>query len=278
MALENAPKPIDITVIEFWIKVENEVILCSYEICTTEPSFVSLPIIFARTGDSIQSTQQVSAIRWHRWPTIVQQCESSGHSQHLRVDHNRAADWTWNSRYVTANVTHPRTSPVPKNHIIAPYPLNANRQKQYFHSTVAQLSDVIARKDVPNIPMRTIKIPGAPYMLALSCDHETLSVCYTMNGSSFIDLYSVRSFLSIVRVTLYRKNSFCFCRIVCWSLTWLVGSLECRMHAIESACVECGQCESESNPLESDHRKYHGTLLERWHAGLIRFQGQQLRI
>lgn len=46
--------------------------------------------------------------------------------------------------------------------------------------------------------MRTINIAGEPYLLALSCDHAMLSICYTLNGISFIDIYAVQTFLSNV--------------------------------------------------------------------------------
>ncbi|XP_031628108.1 nuclear pore complex protein Nup214-like [Contarinia nasturtii] len=61
---------------------------------------------------------------------------------------------------------------------------------------VLRLKDVTENKESPTIPTRIINLPGEPYMLAVSCDHSMLSVCYTVNGTTFIDIYAVQSFLS----------------------------------------------------------------------------------
>lgn len=68
---------------------------------------------------------------------------------------------------------------------------------------VIQLSDIVDRKGGECIPRRTIPVPAAPYLLALSCDHSMLAVCYASNNSSFITIYSVPSFLSNVRISKY---------------------------------------------------------------------------
>lgn len=67
-----------------------------------------------------------------------------------------------------------------------------------FPYLVLRLKDVVDNKEAPSIPVRSINIPGEPYSLALSCDHTLLSVCYTANGLSFMDIYAVQSFLSNV--------------------------------------------------------------------------------
>lgn len=72
----------------------------------------------------------------------------------------------------------------------------------YILFAVIQLNDVVERKDVSEIPIRTVTIPGVPYYLAVSCDDTILSVCYAIDSLSFIDLYSVQSFLSAVRKQL----------------------------------------------------------------------------
>ncbi|XP_031632633.1 nuclear pore complex protein Nup214-like isoform X2 [Contarinia nasturtii] len=61
---------------------------------------------------------------------------------------------------------------------------------------VLRLKDVTENKESPTIPTRIINLPAEPYMLAVSCDHSMLSVCYTVNGTTFIDIYAVQSFLS----------------------------------------------------------------------------------
>lgn len=63
---------------------------------------------------------------------------------------------------------------------------------------VLQLKDVVENKQSSTIPIRSINIPGEPYVLAISCDHTMLSVCYTAHGLSFIDIYAVQTFLSNV--------------------------------------------------------------------------------
>lgn len=68
----------------------------------------------------------------------------------------------------------------------------------YAQIAVLQLKDVVANKESSSVPVRTIKIPGEPYILALSCDHTMLSVCYTANGMTFMDVLAVQSFLSNV--------------------------------------------------------------------------------
>lgn len=65
-------------------------------------------------------------------------------------------------------------------------------------NSVLQLKDVVANKESSSVPVRSINIPGEPYILALSCDHTMLSVCYTANGMTFMDVYAVQSFLSSV--------------------------------------------------------------------------------
>lgn len=64
--------------------------------------------------------------------------------------------------------------------------------------SVLQLSDVVDNKESSSIALRPIAITGIPYSIALSCDQEMLSVCYTANGISFIDIYAVRTLLSSV--------------------------------------------------------------------------------
>lgn len=70
-----------------------------------------------------------------------------------------------------------------------------------------QLKDVVANKESQSVPVRTIKVPGEPYVIAVSCDHTMLSVCYMVNGLSFIDIYAVQSFLSAVCVRIQSKSA-----------------------------------------------------------------------
>lgn len=70
---------------------------------------------------------------------------------------------------------------------------------------VTQLNDVINHKGTDTIPQRSISLPGAPYHLALSCDHTMLSVCFTANNSSFVTVYSVPTFLSNVSQSIENR-------------------------------------------------------------------------
>lgn len=67
-------------------------------------------------------------------------------------------------------------------------------------NVVLRLHDVVENAETSNISVRSINIPGEPYVLALSCDHTMLAVCYTANRQSFMDIYLVQSFLSAVSI------------------------------------------------------------------------------
>lgn len=98
----------------------------------------------------------------------------------------------------------------------------------YFVSfrLVLKLKDVIANEESTSVPIRSICIPGEPYVLAVSCDHNMLSVCYKGNGLSFMDINAVDSYLSNVsffkaKIRLFLSNLakkclltvFFFCRM-----------------------------------------------------------------
>lgn len=69
-------------------------------------------------------------------------------------------------------------------------------------TSVLLLRDVVEKRESQTVPYRTINLPGEPYSIALNCDHTMLSVCYTANGPTFMDIYAVQSFLSNVSVKL----------------------------------------------------------------------------
>lgn len=86
-----------------------------------------------------------------------------------------------------------------------------------FQNLVLRSTDAIENAETSHISVRTINIPGEPYLLALSCDHTLLTVCYTINRKSFMDIFFVRSLLSAVSEKKnYNKNeskqipSICF--------------------------------------------------------------------
>lgn len=66
---------------------------------------------------------------------------------------------------------------------------------------VIQLNDAIDKKDGSNVPRRSVQLLSTPQIISLSCDHTMLAVTYTLDGSAFIDIYSVQSFLSTVSVS-----------------------------------------------------------------------------
>lgn len=63
---------------------------------------------------------------------------------------------------------------------------------------VTQLSSIVGTSGNA-IPARTIHLAQVPRALALSCDHSMLAVNYDLNGSTFVSVFSVPSFLSNVR-------------------------------------------------------------------------------
>ena len=69
---------------------------------------------------------------------------------------------------------------------------------------VVLLKDVVERKKSETIPKRTIPLPAPPQNIGLSCDHAQLAVSYSANGSSFIRVYDVKSFLSSVSAGVMR--------------------------------------------------------------------------
>lgn len=71
-----------------------------------------------------------------------------------------------------------------------------------MHTLVLLLRDVVEKKESKTVPYRSINLPGEPYSIALNCDHTMLSVCYTVNGPTFMDIYAVQTFLSNVSVRL----------------------------------------------------------------------------
>lgn len=85
--------------------------------------------------------------------------------------------------------------------------INFDPHQLFFASPVLQLKDIIANNESPSVAVRTIGLPGVPYMLALSCDHSMLSVCYTDNGLSFLDIFAVQSFLSNVCICQMTKRT-----------------------------------------------------------------------
>lgn len=62
---------------------------------------------------------------------------------------------------------------------------------------VIQLSD-IANNSHDQIKVRSIPLVSPAITISLSCDHSMLAVNYIQNGSAFISIYSVKSFLANV--------------------------------------------------------------------------------
>lgn len=137
-------------------------------------------------GRSIQTSQQKSTIQCKCQPSGIQWGQPIGYGQHIWTGHCRQSAIIGHSRWAT---------------IILFRLLIFNEFVYMLFLSVIQLSDIVDRKGAECIPRRTIPVPAAPYLLALSCDHSMLAVCYASNNSSFITIYSVQSFLSNVRVS-----------------------------------------------------------------------------
>lgn len=67
-----------------------------------------------------------------------------------------------------------------------------------FENLVLRLNDVVENAETSTVSIRSINLPGEPYLLALSCDHTLLAACYTVNRQSFMDIFAVQTFLSAV--------------------------------------------------------------------------------
>ncbi|XP_055591085.1 nuclear pore complex protein Nup214 [Uranotaenia lowii] len=69
---------------------------------------------------------------------------------------------------------------------------------------VIQLKDLTGQRIIDDVvPLRTVPLPSEPYQMAVSCDHALLAVDVLINGVSFIQIYSVPSFLSSSVIKLH---------------------------------------------------------------------------
>lgn len=71
---------------------------------------------------------------------------------------------------------------------------------------VLRLKDAVENAETSIVSVRSINLPGEPYLLALSCDHKMLAVCYMINRQSFMDIFAVQTFLSAVSKTDNSKH------------------------------------------------------------------------
>lgn len=71
-----------------------------------------------------------------------------------------------------------------------------------------QLSSII-QNGSEQVQARSIPLISPPISLALSCDHSMLAVNFIQNGTSFISVFSVKSFLSNVsNSNFYSMHTF----------------------------------------------------------------------
>lgn len=91
-----------------------------------------------------------------------------------------------------------------------------------FQILVLRLNDAVQNAETSNISVRSIYIPGEPYVLALSCDHTMLAVCYTMNRQSFMDVYAVQTFLSAVSSLNIKINWLLLSTNFAWNFIFLM--------------------------------------------------------
>lgn len=68
---------------------------------------------------------------------------------------------------------------------------------------VFQLKDIASQLETAKnatIPLRQIPLPSQPFHLSINCDNSLLAVDVDINGIPHIQIYSVPSFLTNVRI------------------------------------------------------------------------------
>lgn len=78
----------------------------------------------------------------------------------------------------------------------------------FLQFLVVQLTNIVGNKESESVPIRTIPLPGTPKYISLSCDHSQLAVSILQNGTGFISIYSVASFLSTVNLIVLLNLNF----------------------------------------------------------------------
>lgn len=83
---------------------------------------------------------------------------------------------------------------------------------------VVTLKDLETTREDQNVPIRKIPLPSTTSQIATNCDNSILAVIVKINTTPHVQLYSVQSFITPVRIEIFKKKIA------------LLKSLFCRMY------------------------------------------------